>query len=539
MRHLDGLLLSAALVACSAEPPSQTTTSTDAPATAGGKGDQWDYAGSPERFKIALERRLDALPKTGRADQTPWAETYWPVFEDSFNARWQGPGTLSPLEKYDQAFNGWTPPAGFSALRPLTAENCASGAWDRAYYTSLGPAARYWSDNKGIGQLRNGKDDDGDGRVDECDDLDGIEDWWGSCHAWTPAAILEPEPLEPVTLNGVRFEVSDIKALVISLYDQASQLSVGERCNQSNPARDATGRVIDPDCRNTNAGTFHLLATNLLGVQHRAFAEDRIADSQVWNQPVTGYRVLDQRELTLADALRLLKIPGPAYPYNPAAKRFVEVRTDVDYIVESAPSTRPTSPNIADFVKTDRYHYVLELDAAGTILGGEWAPGPASHADRPDFLWLPLGPGRTTNPNVSADKVRELLRLSRPDTRSTVVKTYVDAPGVLIDDYPKPGPKRTITIPDALTAREVKVRVEISHGWIYDVQVRLTRGSQTFLLFDQRPEGSSSTELNATYTIRELAGQSIQGDWTLEVTDRSSRATGRLMRWSVDATIAP
>ena len=39
----------------------------------------------------------------------PWPDTYWPTYEDSVNARWQGSDVPSPLEKYDMAFNNWQP----------------------------------------------------------------------------------------------------------------------------------------------------------------------------------------------------------------------------------------------------------------------------------------------------------------------------------------------------------------------------------------------------------------------------------------------
>ena len=92
---------------------------------------------------------LADLPLTAEVEVIPWTDTYWPTMDDSFNARWQGIQTLSPLEKYDMAFNGWTPPPGFERLRPLTRDNCESGQWDPEYYEALGPAARSWSRSKG------------------------------------------------------------------------------------------------------------------------------------------------------------------------------------------------------------------------------------------------------------------------------------------------------------------------------------------------------------------------------------------------------
>ena len=63
--------------------------------------------------------------------------------------------------------------------------------------------------------MHDGNDNDGDGKIDDYGSdgsIDGIQGWWGTCHAWTPASQLVPEPQHAVTLNGVKFEVGDIKA---------------------------------------------------------------------------------------------------------------------------------------------------------------------------------------------------------------------------------------------------------------------------------------------------------------------------------------
>ena len=73
-------------------------------------------------------------------------------------------------------------------------------------------------------QCNDGIDNDGDGKVDEYgnDGIDGIAGWWGTCHAWTPASQLVPEPQHSVTVNGVTFEVGDIKALTQNAFDQTA-----------------------------------------------------------------------------------------------------------------------------------------------------------------------------------------------------------------------------------------------------------------------------------------------------------------------------
>ena len=141
---------------------------------------------------------------------------------------------------------------------------------------------------KGNGQARNGIDDDGDGRIDECDDLDGIQDWWGSCHAWVPASLLEKEPLTAgAEVNGVRFEVSDIKALLILLYDESRQIAVGERCTLNNPPRMQRVELLMPHVETPTPARFISSSPTCLD-RCPALGEDRVATEQVWKPAYFG-----------------------------------------------------------------------------------------------------------------------------------------------------------------------------------------------------------------------------------------------------------
>ncbi|MCA9580258.1 MAG: hypothetical protein KC416_00605 [Myxococcales bacterium] len=399
--------------------PGDIDCSEDIPGADGNKSDAWSYVDDPARFANNLVYRLDMLPSRGRTKQMPWASTYWPTYQDSSNVRWQGQDEMSPLEKYDLAFNGWQPASGFMDLRPLKA--CGDD-YDKEYYEGLGPAASWMSENKGNGKMRDGvsnDDDNEDGRidhldeVDECgDDMDGIETWWGLCHAWVPAAILEPEPTRSVTYNGVDFAVSDMAALLITAYDSSNSLFLGSRCNAKEVERDPdTRRVQIEECRDTNAGTLHVITTNFLGLREQSFAEDRTFDYEVWNQPVVSYEITEMNEISAQEANELLDTTGFTYKYNPDAVSFREVRMKLDYITESDASTEPTTEHIARYTRSDRYHYVLELDADDKIIGGEYIG--SSQENHPDFLWMPIGPGSYgSNPHVKLNEVRKLVSLA-------------------------------------------------------------------------------------------------------------------------------
>jgi hypothetical protein len=56
----------------------------------------------------------------------------------------------------------------------------------------------------------------------------------------------------------------------------------------------------------------------------------------------------------------------------------------IDWMTEAPPSTAPRLPEYESWARNDRYHYVLEVDERGEVVGGEWLGG-----DHPDFAWLP------------------------------------------------------------------------------------------------------------------------------------------------------
>jgi hypothetical protein len=66
---------------------------------------------------------------------------------------------------------------------------------------------------------------------------------------------------------------------------------------------------------------------------------------------------------------------------------------------------------IDQYTQKDIYDYVLELDAAGKIIGGEWIG--ASRQNHPDFLWLPVKKNSGTVAGViSYADVKQLFTLA-------------------------------------------------------------------------------------------------------------------------------
>jgi hypothetical protein len=463
---------------------------------------EWNPEDAPSLFDAELEYLLDALPSSGEAENIPWPGAYWPTWQDSINNRWAGPSSESPAAKYGEAFG------------VANVEDRVSQYYGIDRYSSR-PSCTSNSDcesAEGSCAIRTGEES---GRC--------IPTWWGICHAWAPAAILEAEPIHPVTREGITFEVNDIKALVTLGYDKNYARGVSLRCNQDSSSDeieyDAYGRPADPECVDTNPGTFHVVLTNYLGIRGESFVEDRTWDAEVWNQPMRGYRVASMDEITAAEANQLVgvsadngssmsfgdslaagawhheakvevlpgqsievemsgdgdadlyvrfgakptaasydcrpylshsdercelvvpegdsglfvsvrgytgvssvsvsvtvrdSVEGDEYAFNALAERLYRVRTEVEYIFEPSVSV---DGNLADridwYTGTDVYEYILEVDASGRVIGGEWLA--SSRQNHPDFLWLPVSRNpyaRIANGAIKWSRIEELLAAS-------------------------------------------------------------------------------------------------------------------------------
>jgi subtilisin-like proprotein convertase family protein len=523
------------------------------------KADEWNNSNNPDRFHVELEYRLDELPKEGRSEHTPWPDTYWPTYQDSYNARWQGADTLSPAEKYDVAFNGWES-SRVDGLRPMKSGKCSLEDWDPSYYENLGPAATYVSNNKGhkntrvaaqAGKLKDNclaKEDseclqncadEPEDTIAYCKkrcDRGGVETWWGLCHAWVPAAMLEAEAQHKVEYNGVTFEVSDIKALLIAQYDSTQAYMIGGRCNDREVERDESGRIIDDECRDTNAGSFHVVLSNFLGVMKRAIAEDKTYNYEVWNQPILEWKASKVDEITEDKAIELLKLEGVTkYPYNDDARRWVEVNSTVSYITESSASTVPYTDTINSYVRKDNYTYILELDSDGVIIGGEWTG--SSITKHPDFLWLPVQ-SRGGNPKIDLSKIHMLLEKSRsleitndPTTPDSDLVTHENPFTFEIPDNDENGVVSTIDVSDDITVGRVEVEVDIVHTYKGDLRVVLQSPNGEVVLHDRA--GGSGDNIKRTFNVTDLGGINASGTWALKVSDHANADKGTLNNWTL------
>lgn len=301
--------------------------------------------GSDPRIMNATETNFNSLPLQADLtnDQTLWANDYWPHRKGLINRRWNTPEKLgfdlpSPTRVQIQNMSS----EELAELAPSEKFDLLNGHY---HYPLKAEVAK---------------------RASPKDPL-----WWGVCNGWSPASLHHQEPLPKTLVNPdgimIPFGSSDIKALLSYYYAYDHKVEstnqMGRRC--------MTG--IGPGCSNDlNAGAFHIVLTNKLGLEKTSFIADVERGRQVWNHAVTKYvTTIVNHNLAAGTA---------------AAKgtvRRVQVKTVMTFVLKITDNSwYPTNGTENHVDEVRHYEYTLELDQAGQILGGEWI----SRA-RPDFIW--------------------------------------------------------------------------------------------------------------------------------------------------------
>ena len=239
-----------------------------------------------------------------------------------------------------------------------------------------------------------------------------VERWMGLCHGWAPASYMEPRPTHAIELDGFgsaekfNFRPNDLKALftlkwatgvnITKDFTRNATRFLGGRCNEKKAAQDEeSGRLLAPECFDLNPGTWHLAVVNQLYQEKLPLIIDASFDYEVWNQPVVSYRYMYFNPKTLVRTQNIedavidyadpeFKDQFEKFRKNPEAKKLVGIIMDISYVVENNALDVEADDVTADSHQAARYHYDLELDAEGKILGGEWYQN-----KHPDFIWMP------------------------------------------------------------------------------------------------------------------------------------------------------
>ena len=228
-----------------------------------------DSYNDPKRLEDDFVMTFDQLPLGGRADVTPWTDSYWPKNKGGISYRW----LTGEAHTYESP----------SRDRVL--------AMSRDEVAQLSPAEKYdiFTGNYDYALTRKVKSENS---VKEAG-------WTGYCHGWTFASFLYAEPKSVVMTNPdgveVAFGSSDVKALLTYFQGEVvrAQYStrnldfgiedrvIGSQCAQNDPRL--------PQCQDTNPGAFHVALANYVGIRKQPFGIDATASYEKWNHPVYEY----------------------------------------------------------------------------------------------------------------------------------------------------------------------------------------------------------------------------------------------------------
>ena len=113
-------------------------------------------------------------------------------------------------------------------------------------------------------------------------------------------------------------------------------------------------------------------------------------------------------------------------------------------------------------------------------------------------------------------------------------------PNLAIPDNDPLGVSSRIAIARAGSVGQIKVAIAITHTYIGDLRIELASpGGRSVVLHSQLGEGQDNLVVSYDSAaplspLSPLAGQAMQGDWTLRVVDTAAVDTGSLDKWSLE-----
>jgi hypothetical protein len=315
----------------------------------------WYPEQDPHLWSSDLVQSFAQLPKIQSLNgkTIPWATTYWADFQSGIAHRW--------ASNYPEDFT-FVPPSLERLKKMIISErNKLSPAekWDILN-------SRYDYPTVASERKRTAKDQ---------------VKWAGLCHGWSLGALgfEEPQNYKVVNPEGVELVLNstDIKALVsLAVADQAinDSLLLGTKCYRS--GRENRTNLNTTECAGVNAGTFHLVMANSLGLQHKPFVTNVSRDIEIWNHPVYGYE-----SEVIAEA-------GPSRRSSPETVREIRVETFLYTVEMQDPLTPdPVQGTVNEPLNSVKYVYWLELNSQGKVVGGTWET-----FWHPGFIWKNKSP---------------------------------------------------------------------------------------------------------------------------------------------------
>jgi subtilisin-like proprotein convertase family protein len=151
-----------------------------------------------------------------------------------------------------------------------------------------------------------------------------------------------------------------------------------------------------------------------------------------------------------------------------------------------------------------------------------------------DGTWSPwFGHGRVD----AAGAVAEALKRRNGPPAQNFQKS--SSPNLNIPENDPTGARDRINFAETAIISSLKVEVDITHTYIGDLRVTLIAPSGASVALHDRNGGSANDlqrafDFTTTPGLSALAGQSLQGDWTLLVQDLAAQDVGKLNRWALE-----
>ncbi len=249
-----------------------------------------------------LERPLPDLVE-GETTPVAWSGWWWPALDGA-----NGPHLFDadgPLDKYDRLAE---------------------------HFTGERPGTRAWE----LEHLRF---------------FDARYSWAGHCNGFAAAAVLEPEPTEPIDVAGVRLSVADQKGLLAAYhFADAARWSVAE---PGGIAADAFHRTV---------------VTWLVGAGKPFIANVYFQPEQIFNYPAYRYRIEFRPDRA-----------DPPLTHVRTTLWFADYNVPADYV-----GTKPW-PGPAGKL----YEYWIRGDRKNPVAGGWEGVSTSGAFARPSLLWYP------------------------------------------------------------------------------------------------------------------------------------------------------
>jgi hypothetical protein len=366
-----------------------------------------DLSQFPDRKPVLnlAEMESEGL-REGKLAETPWSDTYWPIYMGVLGARY--------ANQQFSASGNWKGYYDFINQKSEKLSKLAKNS-NPLMLESLSPSEKY---DLLIGDLTDGATTYESGYLTPhmweegrqyWDEKGEVEAWMGICHGWAQAAYMLPRPSKAVEVssaggqNTLKFYPSDIKGLSSYLWAKTRVPTrfIGGRCNDKNAVTDPeSGRVLNEKCFDTNPANWHQIIVNQIGLAKKSFVMDATFDYEVWNQPVYSYsyKYFNPQTGKNARSLRTATVTADKFSKDKFKKfrsskaaHFVGIEMEVTYVVETNATHNEVDSAVHDATTTVTYMYDLELDQNMEIIGGEWYSN-----IHPDFLWNPVADGRAS-----------------------------------------------------------------------------------------------------------------------------------------------